>query len=281
MMARWSGALLCAAGVLASGCRAAPAARDAGVEAASETRRAFWGAYGRAGQARAAGDLDAAVPLYREALAIQPDHEDGLYYLGTCLLEQGHFQAALEAYRRLVHLNPSGSSRAHMQIGAIHASLDPAAPVDLRAATIAFQQALDVDPDSGALLGLAEVAVRQGRVGDAERLLRRVEADNPMSIAAPFLRGYLAYRARQFEVAWEQFTTAVRRGEMKKGPVRWTEEGDVKDAPELRWRALARQSVFGAHWIGLRSLLAPPGPTRTAMRDAYDGVQRALGEVQR
>ncbi len=97
-----------------------------------------------------------------------------------------------------------------------------------------------------------------------------------MSIAAPYLRGYLAFERRADEEAWRLFRTAVGRGELKKGGVTWTEEGDVKGTPELRWRALARQSVFGPHWIRLRAYLPPPGPTRSDMRIEYEQLRHVL-----
>lgn len=261
------------------GCTEAPtpdadATRTAG---ASDRRREFWETYRRAGAARADGRLEEAVALYSRALALQPDHEDTLYYLGNCELEQGHFTQALDAYERLVTLNPSGSSRGYMQLAAVRASLEPGAPVDLDKAAALFKRALDVDPDSGALLGLAEVALLQQHRGEAERLLLRVEADNPMSIAAPYLRGYLALERGAHEEAWSLFTTAIKRGEFKKSSGTWTEEGDVKGTPELRWRALARQSIFGSHWIRLRTYLTPPGPRRTDMQAEYARVQRAIG----
>jgi tetratricopeptide (TPR) repeat protein len=255
------------------GCRdaAAPDAASAKGGGVSDTtrRREFWAIYARASEARSAGRLDEAVQLYTQALTLNPAHEDALYYLGNCHLERRQFTQALDAYQRLVALNPSGSSRAHMQLGSIRASLEPGAPVDLDEAAAHFQHALDVDPESGALLGLAEVALLEGKRSEAERLLAQVERDNPMSVAAPYLRGYLAFERGAGDTAWTLFSEAVARGVLKKGGVKWTEEGDVKGTPELRWRALARQSVFGPHWIRLRTYLAPPGPTRRDMRTEY------------
>ena len=275
-------AVLLATLLLAGACGGpAPRVESGAATTAADRRRTFWTTYARAGDARAAGQLEEAIALYGDALRLQADHEDSLYYLGNCLLERGAFGPALEAYQRLVRLNPSGSSRAHMQIGSIHASLDPTAPLDLAAARASFEKALAVDPDSGALLGMAEVALREGRWPEADRLLARVDADNAMSIAAPYLRGYLAYEGGRQEPAWAFFRTAVARGDLKKGPVKWTEEGDVKATPELRWRALARQSVFGPHWIRLRRYLPPSEPTRAAMHQEYGDLRRALGETRR
>lgn len=73
-----------------------------------------------------------------------------------------------------------------------------------------------------------------------------------MSVPAPFLLGYLAYRAGGREAARPHFAAAVARLCPPVTASRWSEEGDAKSAPERRWQALARQSVFGASWLAVR-----------------------------
>jgi tetratricopeptide (TPR) repeat protein len=245
------------------------------------TTQVFWEAYHAASVARVSGARDKALREYARALQIRPDHEDSLYYLGNCYMEQGDYGRALTAYQRLTTLNPNGSSRASMQSGLVYASLDPAAPVDLAAAERSFARALELDPDSGALLGLAEVAVLRGRWRRAHGLLLQVEADNKMSLAAPYLLGFLAYRSGDSREAWRWFNTAIGRGELKKPPVKWTEEGDVKGSPALRWQALARQSVFGGHWLRLRDYLKPPGATAADLARDYAALGRELEAFSR
>jgi tetratricopeptide (TPR) repeat protein len=238
--------------------------------------RAFWATYREAGARRMAGDCGSAVPLYRDALALRPDHEDSLYYLGNCLLEQRAWTEAIGVYQRLVSLNPAGSSRAYMQWALAHASLQPDAPHDLHEAERIFRRALDVDPDSGARLGLAEIALLRGDPRGARVLLEDIAAESPMSVPAPYLLGYLASRAGEADEAWRHFVTAVER--MRTGtPVsRWSEEGDVKAAPALRWQALARQSVFGECWLALlEDRQGGQTPTPADMARAY----RQLDEV--
>jgi tetratricopeptide (TPR) repeat protein len=240
----------------------------------------FWSAYTAARAARAAGRLDEAIALYLKALKARPDHEDSLYYLGHCYLEQHDYAAALRAYHRLVEVSPEGSSRAYMQIALLHASLEPGAPFDLATARGYFQRALDMDPDSGALLGLGEVALLDRRWAEARDLLLRADADDPMSVAVPYLLGYLAFRSGDRTGAFRRFQVAVGRGEMKKPQVKWTEEGDVKADPALRWRALARRSVFGAHWMRLRAYLRA-GATEGDMSREYAELGRALESAGR
>lgn len=228
---------------------------------ATGAAREFWDAYKAAGERRSRGDCAGAIEHYTRALVLRPTHEDSLYYMGNCHAERGEREAAMAAYERLVEVNPEGSSRGYMQMGLLLAMPAPDGRRDLAGAERFLARALEVDSDSGALLGLAEVALLRHRWDEAARRLHAASADNAMSIAAPYLQAYLAFRGGDRARALTLFKTAVARGELKKGPVAWSEEGDVKADPELRWRALARQSVLGEHWVGLRKYLAPPGPT--------------------
>lgn len=257
--------------------------RTPGITEASpqtEEIRAFWTTYREATALRMKNDFKAAATAYARALALRPNHEDSLYYLGNSYLEEKRYADALEAFRRLVTINPDGSSRAHMQMALVRASLDDEAPRHLPEAERLFQRALDTDPDSGALLGLGEVALLAGRHEEACVLLERAHAENTMSMAAPYLLGYLAFRDGRRDEAWRLFRLAVQRGDLARPPVTWSEEGDVKADPALRWRALARQSVFGAHWIRLRSYLNAPGPSETDMRHEYEQLAAAVAAAR-
>lgn len=260
-----------------------PTTTGAHTAMAAVDARAFWATYQEATARRMASDCGSAVPMYRQALDQRPGHEDTLYYLGNCLAEQGAYAEALETFDRLARLNPAGSSRAQVQSALLHASLLPGAPVDLQRAERLFRQALEVDPDSAARLGLAEVLLIQGEVDEARRLLTEMEADSPMSVAAPFLLGYLAYHAAEHEAARLHLAATVARLCPPESVSRWSEEGDAKSAPERRWQALARQSVFGASWLAIRGDAgegcAHPGDATNLVR-VYDGLHRVVAAAR-
>lgn len=236
---------------------------------ADDTRRRFWDVYERAGRSRVAGRCEEAIALYDQALAVRSEHEDALYYRASCAVDLGRYDEAAAGYERLVAVNPKGSSRGHMQLGLLYASPDDGAPRDLARAERHLREALSVDPDSGAVLALGELALLRGDRAAARTLLRDASSGDPMSLAAPYLLGFLDWEAGRRDAAWEAFRLAVSRGELKKPAVSWTEEGDVKADPGLRWRALSRQSLTGRHWMRLRAYLAPPGPTPADMDAEY------------
>jgi tetratricopeptide (TPR) repeat protein len=241
-----------------------------------QSTRQFWETYRQANQKRAAGELEMAVPIYQEALRMKPNHEDSLYYLGNCLFELQRFPEAINTYQRLTAVNPLGSSRGYMQLGLLYADLDPGAPWDLKKASQYFQKTRQVDPDSGAMLAVGEVALLQQEWKKAEEALQTVNTDSPMGMAAPYLLGYLAHQKSQKNEAWKWFQLAVQRGELKKPQLKWTEEGDVKANPELRWRALARQSVFGRYWLPLRKYLNAPDLSPATMEREYQKLKEVL-----
>ena len=55
-----------------------------------------------AGKARDAKQLDRAIELYKQALAIKPSWDEGHWNLGTALYELDRFAEARDAFRRVV-----------------------------------------------------------------------------------------------------------------------------------------------------------------------------------
>jgi tetratricopeptide (TPR) repeat protein len=277
--------LACATVFLKKSLSVETGASDPGANARPDPRvQEFWGHYRRASQSRAAGQLEDAIRSYDLALALRPRHEDALYYRANCVFDLGRREDAIRTYEKLVEVNPLGSSRGYMQLGLVHAAIDDGAPLDLARARREFERALAVDPDSGAVLALGEVALVAREWPEARERLRAADAGDPMSVAAPYLLGFLAWRSGGGEQAWTEFRRAVTRAEIKKPAVKWTEEGDVKADPALRWNALARQTVTGAYWLRVRRFLAPPGPKRADMEAEYrslDGTLSALKNASR
>jgi tetratricopeptide (TPR) repeat protein len=248
--------------------------------------RRFWDVYRTATRQRVAGDLGPAIRGYREALALRPDHEDSLYYLGNCCLERRRYAEALSAYQRLVDSSPQASSRGYIQLGLVYACLDPREPggvaptFDLDKAERSLRLSRQMDAENGALLGLGEVALLRGDRRRAWELVRSAHADNPSHAAAPYLLGYLAWRDHESAEAWRWFQRALQCCKVKKLPVKWTQEGDLKANPELRWRALERQSILGRHWIRLRRYLGSPQLSPATMEREYRALHTVLTTVQ-
>lgn len=61
-------------------------------------------------QARQAGHPVEAIGLLRQALALQPDWKEGLWYLGGLYYGQDNYKGCRESLQRLVQLEPAGSA---------------------------------------------------------------------------------------------------------------------------------------------------------------------------
>jgi hypothetical protein len=109
-------------------------------------------------------DNPEAIRLFREAIALNPKHEDSRYYLGLCLASQGDAEGALAALEGLQQLNPQ-SHRGWQQWGVVRA-LFATSDAELAAAEQALQRAHGINPEeTGALLVLGEVALLRGTSG--------------------------------------------------------------------------------------------------------------------
>jgi tetratricopeptide (TPR) repeat protein len=187
-----------------------------------------------------------AIQLFREALVLNPTHEDAHYYLGLCLATLGDTEGALTSLQTLQDLNPQ-SHRAWQQWGLVRAA---SAVTDdaLAAAEQALLRAHTINPEeTGALLALGEVSLLRGDSGLADRRLGAATHTNPKAAGGFFLRGYLAWKRGEAGAA-EQFLKQARAA---LGPD-WqprgtTSEGDVKRKHHVEGSLLAR---FWEAWDG-------------------------------
>lgn len=218
--------------------RLAPSARPAKgprepppVGSAASTSREqlmrFWAVQREAVDAmRIEQDLPRAITLFREALAIDPSHEDSRYYLGNCLAQTGDVAAALDELAELARLDPQ-SHRAHRQWGLLRA-MSARSVDDLTSAEAALQRALALNPEeTGSLLLLGEVALLRGQPAEADRYLTLATRTNARAVGGFFLRAYLAWRANDAEAARRLLTQAREARGQEWMPRGATSEGDV------------------------------------------------------
>ena len=194
-MAVWLAAvfLVCAALITAVKFQSAKEARAASAVSVEERDRVatFWAAYDRASALRTKSEFARAAEFYREALRLNPVHEDSLYYLGSCLYELGEYAEAEQQLRSLLALNPE-SGRAYGQLGRLLSVEAPGAPRDLTAARQAFERELQIYTEqAGPRLELGGLALNQDDPARAEEDFRA--ATRLGSAEAEFLLGYTLF----------------------------------------------------------------------------------------
>ena len=187
-----------------------------------------------------------AIPLFRAALALNPAHEDSLYYLAACLAGQGDADSALAQLAELKRISPQ-SQRAFAQWGTLRA-LSARSPADLQAAEESLARAHAINPEeTGALLVLGEVALLRGDAQLAEERLAAACRTNPKAVGGFFLRGYLAWKRGDDPGAkklLEDTRAALGPDWQPKGA---TSEGDVKQKQHVEKTPLTQ---FWEGWGG-------------------------------
>ncbi len=170
----------------------------------------FWDAYRRAiNIMKTEKDWDKSAALFREALAIDPNHEDSIYYLGNCLFELGDYPGALAQFQRLVEIN-SHSLRGNLQIGAVYACPDSGKLFNLDSAEHALQQALAINPEeSGSLLQLGAVALAKGNLEGASKYFSMARQLNFKAVDAYYLDGYIQWKRGEVDAATTLFHKAI------------------------------------------------------------------------
>jgi arylsulfatase A-like enzyme/Tfp pilus assembly protein PilF len=123
---------------------------------------------------RERGDLDRAIPLYRQAAADAPNDAEAWYDLASALREAGQLPAARQAVERALSLD-ARMPDAHNTLGIIDLG-----DGKLAAAEHEFETATGLDPrNAAALNNLGNVLRAEEKPADAERAYQRAVAVAP------------------------------------------------------------------------------------------------------
>ena len=196
--------------------------------AEQDSVRRFWTIYRQATADRLAGRLEVAAEGYRQAIQLNDQHEDGLYYLGNVYVALDSFQEAESSWLRLIELN-GNSARTLSQLGSLYLCLEDRSRFDLDAAEKAFQRAHEINrEETGPLLRLGEVALLRGDWSEATRYFEAVTGSNYSSVEAYFFGGFAAWKNRNPEKAAEWLRQAAHYTKNTKPRDNIVGEGDTR-----------------------------------------------------
>jgi tetratricopeptide (TPR) repeat protein len=188
-----------------------------------------------------------AAVEFERALALQPGHEDSLFYLANSFIELGRPDDAIRQLRKLTEAN-SRSQRGFQQWGTLRALLAES-PDDLRTAEELLLKARAINPEeTGVLQVLGEVALLRGDLAVADERLTHVIAANHRAARALYLRAFIARKrgdAGASATLLQQTREAL--GPDWQPPEGMTHEGDVKRAMHVHTTPLSE--AFAA-WDG-------------------------------
>ncbi|GGB45428.1 hypothetical protein GCM10011316_16840 [Roseibium aquae] len=126
-----------------------------------------------------AGQCEAALGAYLDALDLDPENMDIAYRAATALLRNGHLDEAVSQLRRIVFVDPDHIG-ARANLGNCQLLLG-----DLGNAETNFEHVLQVAPNNhNALYGLASVRLKQGRAEAAQAPATQLAALIPDSVPA-------------------------------------------------------------------------------------------------
>lgn len=218
-----------------------------------ENIQRFWKIYRQATEHRIAGRIAEAAEAYRRALALNDRHEDALYYLGNASMQLGRFEAAENAWQRLIHINPA-SARAHLQLGNLYMCVAQEKFFDLEAAEAEFRRAFELNKEeTGPLLRLGQIALLRGDLAGARKDFEAVIRSNFRSVEAYFLSGYIAWREGNARRAREMLARAVQYARPVT-PAAVPGEGDTKTGAAHGLSQLLPCRAFHAHIEDLSEL---------------------------
>ena len=209
----------------------------------AETVRSFWEVYNAAQEARLRRDYRAAAEAYRNALAIDPKHQDSLFYLAISLESSGKYSEAATVLRELTKLYPE-HARAWSQLGTVLATTAPGAAADFDGAETAFKRSEAINPEhTGPFLSRGRIALERGKLDEAAELFRiAADAGAPDGM---FLAGFTAYQKEDFSEASKFFLQVLRKSEREAAiSGRVSTEGDVEGELTALDRARIRSRWF-------------------------------------
>ena len=152
----------------------------------------------------ARGNVDAARDAYQQALAVAPDHPDALNLLGTALLQLGQAEPAAAHLER--------AARARRNHPGVLGNLAQAyfALARYAEAREAFRKASRLDPGAAQYpLGIANSLAMEGKLAEAEVLLRRLVSRFPREALAWFNFGNVLRDLEHPAEALECFVKAL------------------------------------------------------------------------
>lgn len=191
-------------------------------------------------------DFAKAASLFREALVLNPNHEDSHYYLANCYALQGNIPAALGELDALTRINPQ-NHRAYQRKGELMAAA-ATSRTQLSAAREPLLNALRLNSEeTGTLVLLGEVELGLGDLGSAEARLAHVCQANAHAANAWYFRGYLAWKKHDVSRA----RTMLNSARASLGPD-WEPSGSVLEG-DVRNRMFNESGflgIFAEQWSG-------------------------------
>ncbi len=152
-----------------------------------------------------AGNVAEAARLYREILAVEPQHADARHLLGVISHQQGEHAFAIEAIRDAIVRNPDFHGY-HHNLGCIYLDL-----CRFQEAIASFSRSLELAPDSAeSHYNLATALRSVGRLDEAEAACKQALRLKPRYAEARSNLGIVLEEQGRFSESLAAFTEALQ-----------------------------------------------------------------------
>jgi len=226
--------------------------------------------YQKATQERLDGKLEKAAENYRQALELDPFHQDSRYYLGNVYLDMKYDTAAEWCWKTLLEVNER-SARAHLQLGNLYLSSKKLFSV--RQAEREYMPALKIVKTQQPLLYLGEIYLIKGQVNDADVAFSAVTGSEYTNKEAYYMSGYIAWKGKDLKTALERFTNAVNYVQPTGG------ETNMKSLDDSEgYAGTATSSPFYPFIKDLADV--KPDNIENAMKDSYTRLAELLADMK-
>jgi len=180
----------------------------------TDSIQTFWTYYNRATKYRLQGKADSSIISYQEALRLNPDHEDALYYIGNMYMKVGNFDKAHETWDKLNELNPK-SERANYQLGNLYFCWENANYFHPEKSKWFFKRANILNKEAlNPNIRLGEIALFQNKTNDAFGIFNKLSMMDPKNVEINFIIGYLNWKSGKKQDAILDLERTFEKGRM-------------------------------------------------------------------
>jgi tetratricopeptide (TPR) repeat protein len=178
----------------------------------SDSIQTFWTYYNRATEYRLQGKEDSSIIDYQEALKLNPNHEDALYYIGNMYMKVDKFDQAQKTWEKLIEQNPQ-SERAYNQLGNLYFCVKHTDYFHPEKSKWYFKRAADLNKETlNPNLRLGEIALFQNRTNDAFDIFNKLSMMDQKNAEIFFIIGYLNWKSGREQVAIKDLERTFEQG---------------------------------------------------------------------
>jgi len=207
-------------------------------------------------------DYARAARLFRDALAINPDHEDSHYYLANCLVALGDVPSAIAELDQLARINPQNHRALQRKGELLAAAASSRSQLEQARQTLTAAIHLNSE-ETGTLVLRGEASLAMNDLRQAEQDFAHACQMNPRAANAWFLRGFIAWKQGDLPHA----ATGLRAARNARGPD-WKPSGSVLEG-DVQHRMFSESgflNVFEQQWDGSEDVARAYAPLDTYLR---------------